>query len=222
MENLFSTQIKPTQTSISVKVSLPTKIMITYNQTMEGINFIDTVRKKTISYSYVDLINEIKQQENPIPKSFQFDCITCPNRFFVKCIETGFFICDLVLNFYIFISINEIITKINTMCYEEKKKKKDKEIDKKIEKARIAFENIIYTINNGRDLFFNAVYAKKTGKCFNTLEMTRGRNCFNEFEVFDKWGFYSKHCIFDENELADEMEKKGKKFPKKFKCGLQY
>jgi len=202
--------------TISIEIPITTQTTISYTQTPESIIFKDSVREKEIHYKYIELINRMKENPKNIPSSYKFDCEKNIYRFFVKPlltdknIQKGYIICDMCLNLYIFISIEEIIKKINFICDEEKLKKRKEYFEEKIQKGKEAYNNMIWLINYSRDIFYKEVYTLETEK--SSYILSASFRDLGDLEVYDKWGLYSKHCIFDKNELYDEMEKNNEDF----------
>ena len=199
------------------------KKTLSFKQLLDGIEFKDEEKQLTFKYNYIDLIEQIQTLDKTIPTTFNFDVIKSYNRFFIKNSMYGFFICDLVLNKYIFLSTNKILSQINKLYEKQIMLNKEKQIEKTTRKMKSIYNKIVFSINFARDLFYKEIYAKMTGDKsykYNCLAVSRGNFDFDEYEVFDKWGIYSKHCIFDEKEMIEEIKNNEEIYPKRIRLDI--
>lgn len=191
---------------------------ITFTQTIDKLIFIFGDDK--VSYPYIDLIKQMNLQNKIIPSTFNFDYINNVYRFFVKQNINGFFVCDLILNKYVFITINEIKLKIQKNCEEKKQKQLEEKIKKSVELAKEAYENFILAFKNCRDKFFVNVYKKKHNIKINDYSLSQ-QFSFDELEFDEKWVYDPKKCIFNKDELTEEEIEEYKISTHKY-WGLQY
>ena len=172
---------------------------ITFDYNDKGIILIEKNINQKILITYDSILKEIKLKGNPLVIDIDYD-LYLDKRFIIKKIKTGYFICDLILKKYIYISkvkIEKILEK--EQIIKETETKKD-EIEEKIRKAIRAKEDFIYILHNAKNRFY---YSLQSSNKVGYLDQSFGLEPINSFEFIkflDKWTLDRKFKLFNKDE----------------------